>query len=325
MRHYKTFYLGTKDTNEIVENDNILLMDDYNIWSHGNLVSILNNEFWKSSFHYLQGLRKGPNKLKLFINELQASGLKCNPNNKNNSIETIEWFLNTMIPPVGGMIVSIYFHNNLYPGIDNPWIPQSIWPFKDQWIGDGDYISVQAISPNSSNNKKKQAESLGHQKLIDNIEKYSPYPVKYISYADGEQLALDTLIHSKRHFCYRGGSYFLAGMTNTPSVCYGYPLTKQTSPIYDIKTVNWPDKNNRKKIEYQSSLWSSTSTGMTSSKVCHFDIEKQMCIKKPQTYVRHCRSKHELLGYITFSQELEILHRDRKDWTDISDLEDWPT
>jgi hypothetical protein len=325
LKYYKTLYLGVEDTAEVINTDDIILLDDHVIWSYSDLVGILSDEFWKTGFQYLQGIRSGPRKVKLLITNLQATGLKCNPNNKNTSIETIEWFLNNMVTPPGGIILSIYFYKNQYPGIFNPWVSQTIWPTKRQWIGDGDYITVQLLSPNTSLKKGKLAKRSGHQGLIENIEKYCPYPVKYISYKDGEEQVLNSLIHTKRHFTYRGGSYFLSSMTNAPTICYGYPLTKQTGPIYDIKTVNWPDKNDRKKIEYEMSGWNSSMAGLPGSRVCHFDIEKQLCIQKPQTYIRHCRSKRELLGYITFSQELEILHRDRKDWTDISDLKDYPT
>jgi hypothetical protein len=324
MKYYKTLYLGTQDTREIVDTNDIILFDDKNVWSHAEVTSILSVEFLKASIQFLQKVRFGPRKVKLLITNLQAQGLKCNPDNKNTSLETIEWFLNNMVPPLGGIILSIYFYENKFPGLAGPWSTQTIWPLKRQWIGDGDYITVEYIGKTSSKGNHIRSRESGHQKLIDNIEKYCPYPVKYVSYKDGEEDTLEKLIHSKRHFTYIGGSYHFASMVNTPTVCYGYVLGRFIEPIYDIKTINWPDKNNRKRIEIENSTWGGGVNGLTNSQIYHFDIDRQICIQRPQTYVKHCISKEELLGYITFSQELEILHRDRKDWTDISDLEDWP-
>ncbi len=38
MKYYKTLYLGTQDTGEIVDTDDIILFDDKNIWSHAELL-----------------------------------------------------------------------------------------------------------------------------------------------------------------------------------------------------------------------------------------------------------------------------------------------
>ena len=73
----------------------------------------------------------------------------------------------------------------------------------------------------------------------------------------------------------------------------------------------------------EKSLYQATALG-PGPRVLHFDIESNMCIHKPQTYVRHAWDKEELLGYITFSKDIEIANRDRKDWLDLTDLPDWP-
>tara|TARA_R110000868_G_scaffold106939_1_gene292897 strand:- start:203 stop:1180 length:978 start_codon:yes stop_codon:yes gene_type:complete len=321
LEYYKTYYVGTEDTGEIVDNNDIILLDDHNIHSYADLIASLSEEYWKTGLQHQQKLRAAVRRTKLLITKLQSQGLKCNIANKNTSLETIEWFLSNMVPPPGGMIISIYFYENLYPGLINPWKSQTIWPLKQQWLGDGNYITVQDITPAAAGYKNVTAADLGHKELIENIEKYCPYPVKYVSYKDGEELTLEKLVHTKRHFAYTGGSYFMAAMVNTPTVCYGHPLRQHTRFIYDIKTINWPDKKDRRQINYEGSMWNGGDTyGLDSSRTCHYDIDRQICFQKPQTYVKHCTSKEELLGYITFSQELEILQRDRTDWSNISDL-----
>jgi hypothetical protein len=280
LNYYKTLYIGTKDTAEVINTDDIILLDDHIIWSYCDLTAVLSDEFWKTGFQYLQGVRSGPRKVKLLITNLQATGLKCNPDNKTTSLEAIEWFLDNMESPPGGMIISIYFYENLYGGISNPCFNQTIWPMKRQWLGDGDYVTIQLPSPNASVN----ARTVVHYKIIDNIEKYCPYPVKYISYKDGEEFQLNTLIHSKRHFSYIGGAYYLAAMINVPTVCYQDPLGAAKGPFYELKTTNWPDKNNKKYIKANHSQFNSPGEngGMPHTRTYHFDVDNQLCIQNPK-------------------------------------------
>jgi hypothetical protein len=324
-QYYKTFYLGVENTGEIIDNDDIILLDDKNVWSYGDLTGTLNDEFWKTSFHYQQGLRKGPRKVKLLITNMQAKGLKCNLNNKFTSLQTVEWFLNEMVSPLGGMIISIYFYQNLYPGIGGTWTSRTVWPLKRQWIGDGDYITIQSISSNSSSGKSQISRQIGHTRIIKNAEKLCPYPIKYISYEDGEEETLNKLIHTKRHFTYIGGTYNIAPMINIPTICYGDPIPiNKKGPIYDIKTINWPDKNLRKMIYYENSQYNSSVCGQSATRVQHYDTKKQICICKPQTSIKHVHELNELLAYITFTKDLVLLQRDRKDWTEFTDLPLWP-
>ena len=57
MKYYKTLYLGTQDTREIVDTNDIILFDDKNVWCHAEVTSTLNSEFFKTAIQYLQKLR----------------------------------------------------------------------------------------------------------------------------------------------------------------------------------------------------------------------------------------------------------------------------
>lgn len=332
LKYYKTFYIGTDNTDEIVENDDVIVFDERNLWSYTEIVGVFNEAYWKTAFQYATGIRQGPRKVKMMVPIIhQPPGLKCNEKNANTALETLEWFLENLEPPCGGMIISIFFYDNKYPGYTQPWASQVLWPFSRQWKGDGDYVTLQFLTGNTAAEK---FEFLRHHKeVMDKFEELCPYPVKYISYVDGEELTLQKLIHSKRHFVYGGGTYQFAGMVDIPTICYGdmFGLKKpfRWSPIYDPKRTNYPDKIDRRIITYTNSKWSTQLhvPGLPGSRICHYDIEKKIPIQKPQTYIIHPDSNDELLGYVTFTKPLNILNRDRKDWHDLTDLpipDVWP-
>ena len=319
MEHYKTIPIGVSNGNVARHVSEIVLLDNQTVASYSDLVSILSNTFWKAGFQYQQKIRNHAHGVKLLIPDVQKEGFWL------DSLKTIEWFLDNMVPPPGGIVFDLYFYKNLFPGINNPISMQTIWPLKKRWIGDGDYVTVQKISPGAAGRKTKTAKEIGHYNLIQNIEKYCPYPVKEFSYKDGEEKSCELLIHSKRHFTYDGGAYSVAGMVDVPTVCYGFPFipTYSESSIYDMKADRLRPSADRKRIKYEKSTWLATPLGPT-ARVYHLDIKSNLCIQKPQTYIRHAWDKEELLGYITFTKDLEIVNRDRKDWVDLNDLPDWP-
>lgn len=319
MEHYKTIYSGKGDFKISSYQFESVLLDNQTVASYSDLISILSNTFWKAGFQYQQKIRNHAQGIKLLIPDVQKQGFWL------DSVKTIEWFLDNMLPPPGGIVFDLYFYKNLFPGINNPIDKNTIWPIKKRWIGDGDYITVQKISPLAADRKTLVAKEIGHYNLIQNIEKYCPYPVKEFSYKDGEEKSAELLVHSKRHFSYDGGAFPLAAMIDVPTVCYGYPIFPGPveCSIYDMKSERLLPKAGRKKIKYERSTYQATPIG-PAARVYHLDIESNLCIQKPQTYVRHAWDKEELLGYITFSKDLEIVNRDRKDWIDLSDLPDWP-
>lgn len=324
--HYKTLYLGDIPIENTPIGETILL-DDLTMLAYASLIPTLTGIFWKAGFEYQQKLRDYPGHTRILI-PTNHINLKSQDHFKNSTLESVEWFLNNLIPPPGGLIISIYFYKNLYPGINNPFHAWCIWPLKQRWLGDGDYVTVNNIIkfPKGANGTSKnieRARHLGHLDLIENIKSLCPYPVKEINYGN-EELSVNLLRHSKRHFTYLGASYTLAALLDIPTVVYGYPCEPENSKgsIYDMKTKFEDRKIQRKSIEFQKSLYNNSMGGSSGgpARIFHFDLKSNLCIQKPQTYVRHAWDKEELLGYITFTKDLNILHRDRQDWLNLADL-----
>lgn len=322
LKYYKTFYIGTSDKTEFLIEE-IILFDDTSILAYASLISTLTGLFWKSAFEYQQKIRNKPKHVKILIPFTHEKGFKSQEKFKNTSLDTLEWFLNNLFPPPGGIIISIYFYNNLYPGLDNPYSGFAIWPLKQQWIGDGDYVTIQKMTEKyvGSNAKIRKTKGVGHWNLIQNIKKYCPYPVREVDYGD-EEYAVKTLIHSKRHFSYHGGLYYLAALVDVPTVTYGSPIHQflWKAALFDQKTEFKNRANEIRYITFEKGLYQHGSTCGAPARVYHFDIKRQLCMQKPQTFTRHAWDKEELLGYITFTKDLIIENRDRENWIDLSDI-----
>ena len=80
----------------------------------------------------------------------------------------------------------------------------------------------------------------------------------------------DTLIHSRQHYTYMGGSYYTAGLINCPTICYGFPTENRWHGGMDM--------------------------GNGFGNICQYDFNKTY--NGPQTYVTHANSVNELKAYM---------------------------
>jgi hypothetical protein len=325
VQYHKSLYIGTEKVT-LGSIEETVLFDDDSILAYASLITTLTGIFWKAAFEYQQKIRPWPKHVGIFVPSAHLNGIRSQDHFKNTTLETLEWFLNNLVEPPGGIIISIYSYENLYPGLNNPYNGWSIWPLKRKWVGDGDYVTVQKMAKyskgaNGTSKKITAAKKIGHLDFIQNIEKYCPYLVKTIEYGD-EESATELLVHSKRHFAYTGGSYYLAALVDTPTVCYGFPIHKEPweGSIFNMNTEFKNRKSEKRRIRFEKGLHNWGSAHGQPSRIYHFDLKSNLCIQKPQTYVRHVWDKEELLGYITFTKDLDIMHRNRQDWLDLSDL-----
>jgi hypothetical protein len=217
MLHYKTFYLGCDNTGDVatVENNCVRINRRFNM-AHRPLMGILCYHFFHAQLMQQEGLLDGPYKLSLICRTGRLKQ-KIKEHNKFTVEDTFNFFLNGMLPPEKGIIVSIYetdlIKNYIAPYEDM----RCITPMKEeyQWVGDGDYITFQEIESCLSRPAMRNHKNNLITKDIDNI---SIYPVKRITYAMGEEEMFSLMKHAKFHIAYPGGTYYSAYMINCPTI-----------------------------------------------------------------------------------------------------------
>lgn len=216
MNHIKTFYLGCEDNGDIATTDNncVRINRRFNM-AHRPLMGILCYHFFHAQLMQQEGLLDGPYKLSLICRTGRLQQ-KIKEHNEFTVEDTFNFFLNGMLPPEKGIIVSIYetdlIKNYIAPYEDF----RCITPLKEeyQWVGDGDYITFQDLECVIRVAMRNHKNNL-ITKDIDNI---SIYPVKRVTYAMGEEKMFSLMKHAKFHVSYPGASYYSAGMINCPTI-----------------------------------------------------------------------------------------------------------
>ena len=239
----ETFYLGCENNGEVATSENNFdrINERFNA-SHRPTMGILCRHFFYAQLLQQEGSLDKPYKLALIFKEGRLDA-KIKEQNAFTVKDTIYFFLNNMLPPEKGIIVSIYISDT----IDNTIPPyedfRCITPMKDEllWRGDGDYITFQDVE-NSNPGTKQRFLNHENKEVLQQIDKISMYPVKKITYSMGEKEIFNLLKHAKFNLSYPGGTYYSAAMINCPTI--GVYIDKLSIVKYDNK----PDLKKRRSI-----------------------------------------------------------------------------
>jgi len=270
MKHIKTILLGCDTAEQVAYT---VMFDESTVQAHATIMSQLCTPLWKIQSLYEEGIITEPQVINVFIPE-RFIGLKLHPRNINTCDQHLIYFMENFVPPAPGVAFKVYTFNEIDGRVQAPWNAKCIWPFKQQWIGDGDYITLQKHGETILSKKthlfRDIARRSGQVDIINNIERYSEYPVKEISYTMTEEDFFNTLIHSKKHYTYMGSSYYSAALINCPTICFGFPT--------DMPSIWGHDMGNGFK------------------NICQYDFNK--VYNGPTTYVSHTNSVNELKGHL---------------------------
>jgi hypothetical protein len=220
MIYLETITLGC-DSDEIAEvgNSYLVRIDGYTQHGYASLLSLIH-----SAFHYADLLpRETDYQAPVKVVVLLQSLAKKKEDDPETGYDRIKWLFQNAAPPRSGMIVSFY-RAPLIRTVPTQYSLKYIWPFKEKWRGDGDYITFQKIEPKilpKLGGKNHGTESLDVQnKLIPFLESEG-LNIKFVDYTLPIEELYRTLISSKAHFTYPGSSYTIAVALGMPVVAYG--------------------------------------------------------------------------------------------------------
>lgn len=257
--------------------------DERTVQAHATIMSQFCHVLWRIQNMFEEGLITDKVTIKVFV-PIFYKDCYHTPNHKYSFDEQLKWFMDNFEEPSCGVKWIIEFYKETC-NVTSPWNAQCIWPFKKQWVGGGGYITLQKyknINENAFNLNRRIALGSGQLDVIEDIEKYSAYPIKIIDYEMHPSELIDILIHSEKHFTYMGGSYYTAALINCPTICYGHPIGN----VY-------PDS--LKGESMTGSAWGAVM-GNGFSTVCQYDFKKTY--NGPQTYVTHTNSVNDLKAHL---------------------------
>jgi len=302
LQHYKTFHLGCTKSDEVATTENNFdrINKRFNA-AHRPIMGVLCRHFFYAQLLQQEGLLDKPYKLALIFFKGILENIyedilekKINEHNAFTIKDTIYFFLNNMLPPEKGIIVSIYTSDTM----DNTIPPyedfRCITPMQDEllWKGDGDYITFQDAE-NSNPGTKQRFLNHENKEIIQQIDKISKYPVKRITYAMGEERIFHFLKHAKFHVSYPGGTYYSAAMINCPTIGVYLDKTFETLDKPDPKKYSKPIQMTMHEIMYRA----------VREGYFMYDTKTRKAVKKRQNYLRHVTNL-ELECYLKGASEI---------------------
>lgn len=224
MRHVETFYIGCDDDGSRAE-PGYAAMQRWCAHTFDYYLPLINNlskHFLQADLFQEEGSLKGPYRLVCTVPEYMFKRPRYKDADEDTRYERFKWFFNNMLPPREGMIVSVYVNDYDPAEIDSVWTSQYLWRAKEMWSPDtcdNDLITITKIESPQATFKISDADPITH--VLHNEVIKLGYTVKVIGYDTSVEETYRTLLKSRMHFGYAGGSYFMASLTRTPTIAFG--------------------------------------------------------------------------------------------------------
>lgn len=274
--HLKTIYKGCapNGTHADPSRSYVVRFTWHDAYSHATLMSILSPAFLHAQQNADEKISSDP----FHISVLWPfePNHKRKPQNKETALESLLWFIENMMDPANGAIVSIYKTDGIaHQG--EQWRHSQIWPLKQQWSPKGNYVTVQKTESNMSKNRidrVQKHESVCLPMIQMHAEQFG-YDIKYVDYTLTCQEIVDTIQGSDWHFTYSGATMYTAAMMGVPCLAW-HSQREVTSEERLVRDYDNPNKINSYQV--QNTPWGTMSSHP--GKIKQYNVKK----KRVETY-----------------------------------------
>lgn len=291
ITHLKTIYKGCADNGEKADPNKsyIIRFTWHDSHSHATLMSMLSPAFLHAQQNSEENISTEP--FHITILWPHRKGLKRKQENKETAYDAMVWFVENMMDPTNGAIVSIYFSPEMNAHQGEQWRHSQIWPLKQRWNPKGEYISIHMTEPEMSTSRIN--EVLRQEKMylpyVKSLSKQYAYDIKYVDYTLTVKEIVDIMVQSDWHFCYSGATMYTAAMIGIPTLSWHH------LPKVDKSMRQWRDYNDPSKVNWeyvQETPWGKMSTHP--GKIKQYFFEKQRVETRPLMNNRHIETKRDI-------------------------------
>lgn len=282
ITHLKTIYKGCEPNGvkAIPSRSHVVRFCSHTMHSHATIMSLLSPAFLDAQQQYDEKFSDEP----FHISILWPKHLdkKRKEENADTAYETVLYFVENMMAPRNGAIISIYHAHELKPWNTTQWRHSQIWPFEKQWDPQNEYITIHKVEPLMSPSRIKKVTR--HEKRIlprieSEAEKYG-FDIKYIDYTMPTKEIVETMTKSNYHFCYSGATMYTAAMIGIPSLSWhNYPQI--TNEVQEIRNLN----NEIERHLVQVGTWGVMSNH--NGKIRQYDFDNKCVNNFPNQNQRH--------------------------------------
>ena len=275
MKLIETLYVNCKHnytSHNNPQNSHVLRLDQRNEHAYGVFYTHVSNLYGMIENLQEEGIlyNPWPYHISIIFNKIE----KFSNDRKETNLDILKYFINNLLPPINGVIISIYEHPQEKIVRTHYWL-STIWPFKEKWKGTNN--EVIAIQPPifSSDHRNYPNINLIYDNIVNELNNLG-VSTKEVGYFNSVQENIDILLESKLLITYTGCCYYLAAGLDIPTLTYG--------PNKWAITDNYENRKMANEHTYNDVLithWG--SPGHSINKIMHYD-DKKGIHHKPQTY-----------------------------------------
>jgi len=289
INHLKTIYSGcTNDgTTASPNRSHIVRFCHHTTNAHCTIMSLLSPAFLTAQMLADEGVSSSPFHICVIITI--DVDFKRKQENIETAYESVLWFIENMMPPKNGVVISIYHTQKARPWIGTPWTQKEVWPLKQQWDPQGEYITIHKVEPMMSKDRKPKVEEQQDKYLPILVDKATKcgYNIKYIDYKMRTSEIVEAISKSDYHFSYEGGTFYTAAMTGTPAYCW--------HSQDEVINVDGPWRNLNDEVE--RAIIQQTAVGQIGSN--HSKIRQY-------DFINECVVAHPLFNLLYLENETDI-------------------
>lgn len=182
-------------------------------FSHSTFLTDISTVFVKYQFLNIDFMPK----IAICIGDISIS--KHNPTDKESTLDSIISFLKLLDMPSCGVHITFFKTTNYIKNQDigSPdGTFQALWSFKDEWIGDGDYILLGKV-------RGKEWLDRVNLDFVHEFASENGYEVKEIGYGQSVREQHKLLKHCKMLVSQRGAITYFSAMMRTPTIFVAPP------------------------------------------------------------------------------------------------------
>jgi len=277
IKHIKTFYKGCNPCGIVDPNNSeIIRISKDDASAYAPIIALLSHTFSKAQMYNEEKITDRPYKISVVVSE--SAYLKVKDEDPETMLDRILWIVENFRDPDGGVVVSVYESLKMRSRMDSPYGFYSLWNTKKINNGtDSDYITLQSHGEIQHSPKDGHRINLPSSvSLIKFKATELGYDIKEIDYTTPISEVYELMINAKAHFGYLGSTYYLAAITNTPTVQFGKKVHHEYVDRNPIASIDAPATETIK-----SSIWNKVGTPVGKTLMYNYK-HKRMYLDEPR-------------------------------------------
>lgn len=220
MQFVKTLNIGCEDDGLPVDphKSYVIRFCDHTGHALCPVVTHLSKAFLCADLYQQEGAINKPYEVSIIFGDDR----KRKSSDPESGLDRVLWMIDKMKAPRGGIKISVYINENMNRVLDSTWQTHHMWRTEDVWDKSktGNYVTIQRVEKESKADWHKENVDECFDLIYELCETYDVEVIE-LDYETPYEEMYQALLHSKMHFSYVGASYFMAALTQTPTLGIG--------------------------------------------------------------------------------------------------------